>query len=55
MDLCLAAKQRLGPRVENRWWEQEGLDVVGMRTAAQEAEHMKGVEEMDGTETKTDN
>ena len=32
MDLCLAAKQRLGPRVATQWWEQEGLDLDGIRT-----------------------
>ena len=38
-ELCLAAKQRPGQRVETRWWDQEGLDLEGMRTASQEAEH----------------
>ena len=47
MDLCMAAKRRPGPRVETRWWEQERLDLEGMRTAAWEAE-------TDGTETATD-
>ena len=32
MELCLVAKQRPGPRVEIRWWEQEGLHLEGMRT-----------------------
>ena len=27
MDLCLVEKQRPGPRVAMRWWEQEGLDL----------------------------
>ena len=35
IDLCLAAKWRLGARVEMQWWEQEGLDLEGMRTADQ--------------------
>ena len=35
MSLCLAEKQRPGKMVEMRWWEQEGLDLEGMRTAAQ--------------------
>ena len=51
MDLCLAAKQRPGPRVEMRWWEQEGLDLDGMRTADREAEQMEG--ETDGKDTAT--
>ena len=34
MELCLAVKRRPGTRVEMRWWEQEGLDLEGMRTAA---------------------
>ena len=49
MYLCLAAKRRLGPRVAMWWWEQEGLDLEGMRTAAREAE------ETDRTETATEN
>ena len=53
MDLCLAAKQRPGPRVEIRWWEQEGLDLEGMRTTSWEAEEKEGAEDTDGTETAT--
>ena len=34
MDLCLAAKRRPGTRVEIRWWEQEGLDLEGIRMEA---------------------
>ena len=34
MDLCLAAKQRLGPRVATQWWDQEGLDLDEIRTTA---------------------
>ena len=51
MNLCLAAKQRPGPRVEIRWWEQEGLDFEGMWTVDREAEEKEGAEETDGTET----
>ena len=53
MNLCLAAKQRPGPRVEIRWWEQEGLDLEGMRTTSWEAEEKEGAEDTDGTETAT--
>ena len=28
--LCLAVERRLGSRVTNRWWDQDGLDVEGM-------------------------
>ena len=42
MDLFLAAKQRPGPRVKMRWWEQEGLYLEGMRAAALEEEWKKG-------------
>ena len=34
VDLCLAEKRMPGPRVKMWWWEQEGLDFEGMRTAA---------------------
>ena len=54
MDLCLVAEKRPGSRVANRWWEKEGLDVVGMRTADQEAEQTKGEEDTYGTKTETD-
>ena len=30
MDLCLVSEQRLGSSVAKRWWDQEGLDMVGM-------------------------
>ena len=55
MDLCLAEKWKTGKRVEMRWWEQEGLYLEGMRTAALEAEHTEGEEHRDGKETATDN
>ena len=34
MELCLEAKRRPGPKVTMRWWEQEGLDLEGIETAA---------------------
>ena len=55
MDLCMSEKRRPGPRVETRWWEQEGLDLEGMRAASQEAEQTEGAEETDWTETATYN
>ena len=37
------------------WWEQEGLDLEGMRIESHEAERTEGEEEdMDGKETTTD-
>ena len=54
MDLCLVAKRRPSPRVEMRWWKQEGLDLEGMWTAAREAEQTEGEEETDRMETTTD-
>ena len=54
MDLCLAAERRPGPRVSKRWWEQDGVDVEGMQTAAEEAEWTEGEEETDETETETE-
>ena len=54
MDLCLVANRRLRPRVKMGWWEQDGLDLEGMRTAAREEEQTEGEEETDGTETATD-
>ena len=41
-DLCLAENWRPGPRVAMRWWEQEGLDLDGVRTADREAEQTEG-------------
>ena len=43
MELCLAAKRKPGPRVEMRWWEQEGLDL--------EVEQTEGVEDTERKET----
>ena len=54
MDLCMVVKRRPGPRLTMRWWEQEVLDLEGMQTAAQEEEQTEGEEEMDVTETATD-
>ena len=33
MDLGLEAERRPGSRVSRRWWDQEGLELVGMHTA----------------------
>ena len=38
MDLCLEVKRRPGTRLAMRWWEQEGLDLEGMRNAAWDVE-----------------
>ena len=51
MDLCLAEKRRPGTRVARKWWEQEDLDLEGMRTASREAEQTEGVEDREGMET----
>ena len=55
MDLCLAAKRSPGPRVSMRWWEQEGLDLEGVRMATREAEQTEREEDTDGTDIATDN
>ena len=34
VDLCLAAEQIRVTQVSRRWWEQDGVGVEGMRTAA---------------------
>ena len=51
MDLCLAEQRRPGTRVVMKWWEQEDLDLEGMRTASREAEQTEGVEDREGMET----
>ena len=51
VDLCMAAEQRPGPRVSNRWWDQERVDMEGIQTAAREVEQTEGEEDKDGTET----
>ena len=38
MDLCMAVERRPGSRISKRCWNQEVLDLEGMRTAAQEVE-----------------
>ena len=52
--LYLVAEQRPGSRVTKRLWEQDGLDVEGIRMADREAERMEWEEETDETETETD-
>ena len=47
MELFLAAQRRLGRRVAKEWWEQDGLDLEGMHTEAQEAEQTYGGKETD--------
>ena len=51
MDLCLAAAWRMGSKVANRWWDQDGLDLEGMPKADREAERTEWEEDTDGTET----
>ena len=53
MELCLEAEQRTGSRMKNQWWDQEVMDVEGMRTVDREAEQTEE-EDTDGTETETD-
>ena len=38
-----------------RWWDHDGLDLEGMRTAYQAVEHMEMEEEMERMETETNN
>ena len=40
--------------MNKRWWEQDGLDVEGMRTEAWEAERTEGEEETDRMDTNTE-
>ena len=49
MELCLEVKRRPGTRVTMRWWEQEDLDLEGMRTAYRETDRTEGEEDTDGT------
>ena len=42
MGLCLEAKGSHGPRLENWWWEQEGLELYGMQMETWEAEREEG-------------
>ena len=45
---------RPGSRLSKRWWDQDSLDMEGMRKAACEAERTEREEDMDVTETETD-
>ena len=48
----MTAARRLGSRVAKQWWDQDGLDLEGIRTADQEAERADDEEEeTDGAET----
>ena len=54
MELCLGEERRPGSSVTKWWWDQDGLDVKEMRTAAWEVERTEGGEETDRTETEMD-
>ena len=53
MYLCLVAERRQGSKVTNLWWEHDGLDTEGERTADQEAKRTEGGEDTDGAEIET--
>ena len=42
IDRCLAAEKIPGPRVSKRWWNQDRVDVEGIRAAPWEAEWIEG-------------
>ena len=50
MELCLAADKKPGSRVAKRWWQKNGLDLEGMRTADREAESTEEWEVTDRSE-----
>ena len=52
MDLCLAAARRPGARVSEWWRKQEGLDLKGIREAAQAAEAERDLGEWAGEEAE---
>ena len=55
MELCLEAKWGPGKRVKIRCWEQEGLDLEGMRIESHAEKRTEGEkEETDGKDTITD-
>ena len=54
MDRFLVVEWRRGLRVPKWWWEQDGSDVGGIRTAARKAEWMEAEEETDGRDMDTD-
>ena len=37
LELCERAKKRLGARVSQRWWEQEGIDLGTAKKRAGES------------------
>ena len=51
MDLCLAAGWRPGARVSKRRWEQESIDMEGIREAARLEEAERDKWERAGEET----
>ena len=53
IDLCLAEEWITGPRMSKWWWEQDGVDVEGIQTAAWDAEHIEGEKYTYGAETET--
>ena len=51
LDLCLAVGRRPWEQVSKRWWEQENLDLEGIREVARVVEVEKGPRERAGEET----
>ena len=54
MDLCLAEKRRLRPRVATIRWEHECLDYKGIWAAAWTEEQIEGEEDMEEMQGETD-
>ena len=54
MELCLVSERCPGTLLSRRWWEQEGLVLEGMQTAAWEAKREEGWKETDGPSTVTE-
>ena len=53
MDLILAAVRHPGVRVSKQWWEQEGIDLVGIWEA--EADSELGERSGEGAEGEMEN
>ena len=45
MELCLAEESRPESQVDNKWWDQEDLDVEGTQMADQEKKREEGEED----------
>ena len=52
LDLCVRVTQRLGERVSQQWWDQDGIDLVKAKSRAAETKTADLESEVDSEERR---